>query len=148
MDRAAVRDLINTFAGDQYRQVTLALLGAVGELRYQGVKLADQPLVPANTAYWARVMMTVVDERQETLQCENRRFLSVGFITIQFFNPTTDPNALPNMDVITENMRNAYRDHPSDKIEFTRPRIIDSIPAEPNWLRANLVSDFAYRQFM
>ena len=149
MDRTVARDLINTFATERFQAVTTALVGAAGDLRYQGIKPADgEPLVPPNNHYWARVLMTVVDEYQETLRCEVRRFVSVGFITIQFFVPVVDSNAQPNLDIITEQMRNAYRGHPSSEIEFTRPRINDSIPAEPNWLRANLVSDFAYRQFM
>lgn len=149
MSRTRARDVINSFASEQYSAVTTALLGQAGDVRYQGTRPLDgQPLVPPNDRYWARVIMTVVSEPQETLRCEVRRFVTIGFITIQFFSPTVDPNAQPNLDVITERMRNAYRDHPSAEIEFTNPRINDSIPAESNWLRANLVSDFAYRQFM
>jgi hypothetical protein len=149
MDRTRARDVVNSFATEQYKAITTALLGEAGEVRYQGVKPADgQPLVPPNDRYWARVHITVVDEYQETLRCDVRRFVTVGFITIQFFNPVTDSNAQPNLDIITERMRNTYRAHPSSEIEFTRPRINDSIPAESNWLRANLIADFAYRQFM
>jgi hypothetical protein len=149
MDRTAARDAINTFATEQFQAATLALLGEAAELRYQGIKPLDGvPLVPPADRYWARVTMQVADEYQETLRCETRRFVTVGSVIIQFFCPVTDANAQPNLDIITERVRNAFRNHPSGIIEFTRPRINDNIPAEPNWLRANLVSDFAYRQFM
>jgi hypothetical protein len=79
MDRASARDAINTFSTEQFRAVTTALLGEPGELRYQGVRPAEgQPLVPPDDRYWARVTMQVADERQETLRCEVRRFVSVS----------------------------------------------------------------------
>lgn len=145
MDRTAARDDIYSFATEQFKAVTTALLGAAGELRYQG--LLD-PGIPANDKYWTRVVMQVADEYQETLRCDVRRFVTVGNVILQFFIPVIDRNAMPNLDIITEQMRNAFRNYTSSEIEFTRPRINDNIPAEPNWLRANLVSDFAYRQFM
>ena len=148
MNRAEARDLIYTFVTEAFTEVTTAATGTPGQLRYQGTAPHDQPLVPPNDAYWARVTMQVADEGQETLRCEVRRFVTVGSVIIQLFAPVVDVNAQPNMDVITEEMRNRFRNHPSDKIEFTRSRISDNIPAEPNWLRANVVSQFAYRQFM
>lgn len=145
MDRTIARDTIFTFATEQYEAVTTALLGAPAELRYQGLKDAS---VPPNDKYWTRVVIQVADEYQETLRCEVRRFVTVGNVIMQFFIPVVDVNGMPNLDIITEQMRNAFRNYRSNEIEFTRPRINDNIPAEPNWLRANLVSDFAYRQFM
>lgn len=145
MDRTTARDGIYSFSTEQFEAVTTALLTEAGELRYQGLKDAT---IPANDKYWTRVVMQVADEYQETLRCEVRRFVTVGNVILQFFAPVVDVNAMPNLDIITEQMRNAFRNHMSSEIEFTRPRIIDNIPAEPNWLRANLVSDFAYRQFM
>lgn len=145
MDRTIARDAIYSFTTEQFVAVTTALLGAPGELRYQGLQ---DPSIPTNDQYWTRVVMQVADEYQETLKCENRRFVTVGNVILQFFIPVIDPNAMPNLDIVTEQMRNAFRNHTSSEIEFTRPRINDNIPAEPNWLRANLVSDFAYRQFM
>lgn len=149
MDRTTFRDRLNTFATERFQEVTTSLLGEAGDLRYQGIKpLNDEPLVPANDRYWTRVGFQVVSEHQETLRCETRRFVTVGLVFIQFFAPVVDPNASPNLDIITEQMRNAFRKYESSEIEFTNPRINDSIPAEPNWLRANLISDLAYRQFM
>jgi hypothetical protein len=145
MDRTTARDGIYAFSKEQFEAVTTALLGAAGELRYQGVR---DPSIPSNDKYWTRVVMQVADEYQETLRCDVRRFVTVGNVIIQFFAPAVDPNAMPNLDIITEQMRNGFRNYRSTEIEFTRPRINDNIPAEPNWLRANLVSDFAYRQFM
>jgi hypothetical protein len=149
MDRSEARDLINSFVQVAFAEVTAAVTGQAGLLRYQGIKpQGEEPLVPPADAYWARVTMQVASEDQETLRCETRRFVTVGNVIIQLFFPTVDLNAQPNLDIITEQLRNRFRDHPSDKIEFTRSRVTDNIPAEPNWLRANVVSDFAYRQFM
>jgi hypothetical protein len=149
MDRSQVRDLVNSFVTEAFQEVTTALTGEAGQLRYQGIRPADgQPLVPSNEAYWARVTIQIVDEFQETLRCETRRFVTIGSVIVQMFFPVVDPNAQPNLDIITEQVRNRFRRHPSDKIELTRSRINDNIPAEPNWLRANLVSELAYRQFM
>jgi hypothetical protein len=149
MDRTEARDLINTFVGTAFAEVTTAVTGAAGQVRYQGIRPVEgEPLVPPNDVYWARVTIQVAEEVQETLKCENRRFATFGSVIVQLFFPVLDMNAQPNLDIITEQLRNRFRDHPSDKIEFTRCRVDDNIPAEPNWLRANIVSQLAYRQFM
>lgn len=149
MDRTQARDKINTFVTDAFVEVTTAVTGEAGHLRYQGIKpQGDEPLVPPDDVYWARVTIQVAEEYQETLKCEQRRFVTVGSVIVQLFFPVTDPNAQPNLDLITEQVRNRFRTYPSAEIEFTRSRVEDNIPAEPNWLRANLVSQFAYRQFI
>lgn len=148
MDRTEARDHINTFVTQAFAEVTTGV-GVDSQIRYQGIRPVEgEPLVPSNEAYWARVTIQVADEYQETLKCEDRRFVTVGSVIVQIFFPVLDLNAQPNLDIITEQLRNRFRDHPSDKIEFTRCRVDDNIPAEPNWLRANIVSQFAYRQFM
>jgi hypothetical protein len=150
MNRSQARDQINTFVTDAFGEATTAVLGAAGELRYQGIRPPDGvPLVPPNDAYWARVTLQVAAEYQETLRCDGtRRFVTAGSVIVQMFFPTLDVNAQPNLDVITEMVRNRFRTHPSAEIEFTGSRVDDNIPAEPNWLRANIVSQFAYRQFI
>jgi hypothetical protein len=149
MTRPEARDHVNTFVTEAFGEVTTDAIGEVGELRYQGIKpVGGQPLVPPADKYWARVTLQVADEYQETLRCDVRRFVTVGSVIVQLFCPVVDLNAQPNLDIITEQLRNRFRDHPSDKIEFTRSRVTDNIPAEPDWLRANVVSDFAYRQFI
>lgn len=149
MDRTQARNLINTFVKEAFTEVTTAVTGQAGHVRYQGIPpLPGDPLVPPNDVYWARVTIQIADEHQETLKCENRRFVSMGSVIVQLFFPVTDANAQPNLDIITEQMRNRFRAYPTDQIEFTRSRVEDNIPAEPNWLRANLVSQLAYRQFM
>jgi hypothetical protein len=149
MDRSQARDLINTFVTERFVEVTTDVTGQPGELRYQGVRPVEgQPLVPANNVYWARVALLVAAEPQETLRCEVRRFVTMGSAIIQLFCPTVDVNAQLNLDIIAERMRNYFRTHNSAEIEFTNARISDNIPAESNWLRANIVSDFAYRQFI
>lgn len=149
MNRSEARDQINTFVTEVFIEVTTDVTGLSGHLRYQGTRpRGEEPLVPPADCYWARVTFQVADEYQETLRCDVRRFVTVGSVIVQLFFPVVDLNAQPNADVITERMRNRFREYPSDKIEFTRSRVVDNIPAEPDWLRANVVSQFAYRQFM
>ena len=149
MNRALARDLINKFVTESFRDATTAVTGTPGELRYQGIRPATGvPLVPSNDVYWARITVQTAAESQETLRCEGkRRFVTTGSVIVQMFFPTLDVNAQPNLDLITQRVNDDFRHYPSDKIEFTRSRVDDNILAEPNWLRANLVSQFTYRQF-
>lgn len=148
MDRTQARDLINTFVTEAFGEACTAV-GQEAELRYQGIRPVDGvPLVPRNDVYWARVTLQVAAEYQETIRCDVRRFVTVGSVIVQMFFPTVDRNAQPNLDVITEMLKRRFRTYPSAEIEFTGSRVDDNIPAEPNWLRANLVSQFAYRQFI
>lgn len=149
MDRSQARDQINTFVTEAFQEATTVVTGVPGALRYQGIKPQDgEPLVPPNDAYWARVTLQVAAEYQETIRCDVRRFVTVGSVIVQIFFPVLDRNAQPNLDVMTEMVRNRFRTYPSAEIEFTGSRVDDNIPAEPNWLRANIVSQFAYRQFI
>ena len=148
MDRSQARDLINSFVTEAFSEACTTV-GKDADLRYQGIRPDEGvPLVPPNDMYWARVTLQVATEYQETIRCEVRRFVTVGSVIVQMFFPVLDVNAQPNLDVITEVLKRRFRTYPSDEIEFTGSRVDDNIPTELNWLRANLVSQFAYRQFI
>jgi hypothetical protein len=149
MDRTEARTEIYTFVTAAWAEVSATVVGTAGHMRYQGVRpQGADPLVPPNDMYWARVSLQIISEDQETLRLPPRRFVTVGHVFVQLFCPIVDINVQPNLDVIAEQLRNKFRTYQTDKIEFTRSRVADNIPAEPNWLRANVVSEFAYRQFM
>lgn len=145
MDRAGARDLIYGFIGDQYTTISTSVLSEAGQIRYGDV-VVQSPV--ANDAYWIRINMQVVLEEQETLRNGVRRFLTSGLIIVQVFAPITDVNALVNIDSIADQLRDALRIYQGNEMEFTSARISDNMPAEPNWLRANVISNYAYRQFL
>lgn len=146
MDQASARTFLYDFGRDRYREASLAVLGFEGELRYGG---APEKKVPADDLYWARISTQVVDEDQETLRNgEVRRFVTSGLVFVQLFCPVVDKRALPAMDAIAEAVRRSFRTYQGEEVEFTNARINDSVANEPNWLRANVTSEYQYRQFM
>jgi hypothetical protein len=150
MDQASSRTFLYDFGRDRYR-AACAALGIVGaELRYSGDTSGLNKTTPADDKYWARITRTVVDERQETLRngASQRRFVSNGLIFVQLFCPVTESTAQDNMDKIAELIRNDFRTYQGEECEFTSAAINDSIPSEAAWLRANVTSNYAYRQFI
>lgn len=148
MDRVEARDYIYSLVSSEWHDMTVDILGQPADIRYAGTIDKTKPAVPDNGLYWCRVSMQIVVEGQETLRQETRRYQTTGLVFVQLFCPVVDNKALTNLDLLSERMRNAFRADRSDKIEFTRSQINDSIAAEANWLRANVVSTFQYRQFV
>lgn len=148
MDRATARDAL-------YSLVAPVIVSAFDDhasetpyIRYKDVK-DSLPVTVPNDVYWAWVSTQVVSEDQETLRNGTRRFRTDGLIFVQLFIPTADAQGGTRMDLIAEDIRNVFRQRaPDDTIEFTRAKIVDNIAPEPNWLRANVVSEFQYRQFL
>lgn len=148
MDRVAARDAIYSIATAGASAAFVQVLGKPGFIRYAGVK-DDRPATIPNDVYWAQFSIQTVDDEQETLRNNERRFLVEGIVFVQLFVPVLDEQGLHHLDLLSEAIRNVFRRRaPGDKIEFTRARIVDNIKPEPNWLRANVVSEFQYRQFM
>lgn len=144
MDQALARTALYDFGTAHYNAASLAVLGAPGELRYKG---GPDFSTPDNGKYWAKITSQVVDEYQESLRLNTKRWCSIGLVFVQLFAPVTDTHAQVNLDKIAELVRNAFRLHQTE-IEFTNAVINDNVAAEPNWLRANVSSTFTYRQFM
>lgn len=145
MDKAGSRTALYDFGRDRYTEASALVLGQAGELRYGGAPQVD---TPGDDSHWARVSCRVVDEYQETLRLNTRRWVSTGLVFVQLFAPVTDKRAQPRLDAIAEMVRNAFRTWQPGELEFTSPAINDSIAPEPAWLRANVVSNYTYRQFM
>jgi len=141
----SARDFLHGFGTDHYKAATLAVLGAEGELRYGG---GPDRTTPANDKYWARIAAQVVDQRQETLRLETKRWVTTGLVYVQLFAPITDRRGQPRLDAIAELVKNAFWTHQNEEIEFTNAWINDNVAAEPQWIRANVISNFAYRQFI
>jgi hypothetical protein len=150
MDHASSRAFLYGFGRDRYRAACAALGVADPELRYGGDTSGANKELPANDKYWARISRRVVSEDQETLRngSEQRRFLTNGLVFVQLFAPVTDSKAQDNMDKIAELVRNDFRTYQGAECEFTSAAINDTIPPEPAWLRANVVSNYQYRQFI
>lgn len=147
MDQTGARTLLNDFGRDRYRAAAAAVLpGVPVQLRYGGLSEPE----PDNGSYWARVNSQVVDEPQETLRngLEQRRFRTDGLIIIQLFAPRAKSTSQTELDQIAELIRNDFRTHQSADMEFTNARIADNVQPEPNWQRANVVSNYTYRQFI
>jgi hypothetical protein len=150
MDHASSRTFLYDFGRDRYRAACLVVGIEDAELRYGGDTSGANKEPPANDKYWARISRRVVDEPQETLRNgdQQRRFVSIGLVFVQLFCPVTESNAQDNMDKIAELIRNDFRTYQGAECEFTGAAINDTIPAEPAWLRANVTSNYQYRQFI
>lgn len=146
MDRAAARTFLNDFCRDRYRLASLAATGAEGEVRYSGVPGEN----PANDTYWSRVTTHITYQGQETLRSPDltRRFLTEGLVIVQLFCPAVSELGTTALDGIAEQILTDFRTYQGADIEFTRAEITDNMPAEPDWLRANVTSIFQYRQFV
>lgn len=144
MDRVGARNFLFGFAEQQYLLAAQSL-GLAAQVRYAGSKDKSQP---ANDKYWSRISAQVVSEYQETLRCETRRFCSTGLVFVQLMCPVTDSKALTFCDQLAEMVRNSFRIYQGEELEFTNTEITDNVTAEPEWLRANVVATYQYRQFL
>jgi len=148
MDNASARTLLYDFGRDQFRLATQAVVGTQGELRYGSDPSSRAKLDPPDGTYWARVTRRIVREEQETLRLNTRRWVSEGLLFVQLFAPVSDSRALVRIDQIGEQVRNAFRTYQHAEMEFTNAWINDNVNDEPDWIRANVIADYAYRQFI
>ncbi len=149
MDTASSRSFLYSFGRDRVRAACEAL-GIDPVLRYAGDTSGANKDLPANDRYWARISRTIVDERQEGMRngVSTRKFVTEGLVFVQLFAPTVDSRAQLNLDMLAEAIRNSFRTFQGAECDFTAPAINDSIPAEPAWLRANVVSNYQFAQFI
>lgn len=147
MKRQEAKDVIYGHATAAWN-AAVAGLGIVGaEARYKDDGLEE----PNQGVYWTRMSTQTVDEQQETLRNALfvRRFVTVGLIFVQIFAPRTDNDAQANIDILSEALRDAFRDPRVDNnLEFTQAAIDDSVSPEPDWLPVTVTARFWYRQFM
>jgi hypothetical protein len=150
MDTASSRTFLYDFGRARFLAACAAIGIADPGLRYSGDTSGANKTPVANDKYWARISRSIVDERQETLRngVGQRRFVTNGLVFVQLFSPVTDSKAQDNMDKIAELVRNDFRTYQGAECEFTSAAINDTIPSEPAWLRANIVSNYQYRQFI
>lgn len=151
MNRTEARDLIYTFATEAWNDATEAVVtdDTPVAMRYQGVTQGEHAGEPAQGTFWARVSIQVVDEYQETLRVDVRRFVTIGLVFVQIFAPNTHGEAQAWSDRLAELVRNRFRERGvDDNLEFTGVAIDDNVRREPAWLPVNINGRFAYRQFI
>ena len=56
--------------------------------------------------------------------------------------------ALDRLDKIAKALRDDFRTYQGEEIEFNKAWINDSVADEPTALRANVIADYSYRQFI
>lgn len=147
MNRGSAKDVVYGHATAAWDAACTSLGIAGAQLRYKDDGLEEPPL----GTYWARMSMQTVDERQETLRNAEfvRRFVTVGLIFVKIHAPRTDNDAQENIDILSEAIRNAFRDPRVDNnLEFTQAAIDDSVRPEPAWMPIMITARFWYRQFM
>ncbi len=150
MDTASSRTFLYDFGKARFLAACAALGVLTPEVRFAGATAPGTSDQPAHDRYWARISRRVVDERQEGLRngALLRRFVSDGLVFVQLFAPVTDSRAQDNLDKLAERIRNDFRTFQGVECEFTSAAINDSVAREQAWLRANVVSNYQFRQFI
>lgn len=116
------------------------------ELRYYGLKYNTG--VPV-TKFWGRLSLQTVSEDQDTLRNVVRRFRSDGLVFLQLFMPTDHPQGARKLKQLSGELRDLFRHcTAADNVQFSRARVVDNIEPEAAWLKANVVAEFEYNQFV
>lgn len=146
MNRVDAKNEIYATVSSQWTSVLVPIVGTNNELRFFGVKYATE--VPV-TKYWGRLSLQTVSEDQETLRNNVRRYRSYGIAMLLLFAPINDSQAGNKLDRIADDLRNLFRHcTAADNVQFSRARVVDNIDPEAAWLRANVVAEFEYNQFV
>lgn len=146
MNRLDAKNEIFGVVASQWATVLTPLVGSNHEIRYFGVKYQTE--VPV-TKYWGRLSLQTVSEDQENLRNIERRYRSYGIAMLLLFAPINDAQAATKLDQISDGLRNLFRHcTAADNVQFSRARIVDNIDPEAAWLRANVVAEFEYNQFV
>lgn len=145
MNRAEAKDAIYSFGSGAVQSAFTKQGMGPATLRFGRIP-GDEP---PQGSWWARLSIQTVDEEQETLRIETRRFMTTGIAYVQLFAPNTDKKADSILDLIAEDVRNAYRiPLPDSNLEFTGAKIDDNVTPEPAWLPLLIRAQFSYRQFL
>lgn len=146
MNRVDAKNEIFDVVASQWATVLYPIVGNNHELRYFALKYPSE--VPV-TKYWGRLSLQTVSEDQDNLRNEIRRYRSYGVVFLQLFAPINAPTAATNLDKIADGLRNLFRHcTAADNVQFSRARIVDNIDPEAAWLKANVVAEFEYNQFV
>lgn len=146
MNRVDAKNEIFGVVASQWATVLTPIVGTNNELRYFGVKYPTE--VPV-TKYWGRLSLQTVNEDQENLRNDVRRYRSYGVAMLLLFAPINDAQAATNLDKISDGLRNLFRHcTAADNVQFSRARVVDNIDPEAAWLRANVVAEYEYNQFV
>ena len=147
MNRAEAKDVIYEHVLLTWRELVQELNLIDAQERYKDV-FQDEP---SNHLYWIRISTQVVHEGQESLRNGSfvRRFMTQGLVFVQIFCPRSDDNAVMYLDIISERLRNAFRQIcVNENLEFTQAAVDDSMSAGKIWLNNVVSSTFTYRQFL
>lgn len=146
MNRVDAKNEIFGAVATDWEATLTPIVGNNNELRYYGLKYANA--VPT-TKYWGRLSIQTVSEDQDTLRNGTRRYRAEGLVFVQLFAPINDSQVATKLDQIADGVRNLFRHcTAADNVQFSRARVVDNIDPEPAWLRANVVSEFEYNQFV
>lgn len=121
---------------------TSAIIGYELQVEWVGVE-NETPL--DLTKYWIRVSENTVTEEQATLRNGSfkTRYETDGLIIVQLFCPKSDAQAMEKGRSLAMLLRNTFRGKSTDCVWFRNSRI-NNLPAEDNWLRFNIISEYEY----
>lgn len=146
MNRLDAKNEIFGVVASNWGSVLNPIVGTNHEIRYFGLKYSTE--VPV-TKYWGRLSLQTVSEDQENLRNNVRRYRSYGVAMLLLFAPINDSQAATKLDQISDGLRNLFRHcTAADNVQFSRARVVDNIDPEAAWLRANVVAEFEYNQFV
>lgn len=105
----------------------------------------DQSAFPSVASPFARVRLRHLDAKQVTFgEVGNRRFESMGLVTIQVFVPLSHKLGLSLVQNLAIIARNAYRGvGTASGIWFRNAKIIEVGP-DRGWMQRNMVCEFQY----
>lgn len=123
---------------------SVAILGYVPELRFQGVPLATKP---AMDKVWLRTSQMNVTEDQASLSDinETRMFETVGLLYVQVFCPRDVAGSIENGRALASLFRDAFRQQSNSAEIWYRKQKLVELPETADNYPINVIVEFRYK---
>jgi len=139
----ALDEIFARFLTD-WKANSAAIVGYIPEVRWQD---QSEPDKPAKDKYWCRCSVNTVATEQSTLSTYvtapfKKRYYTEGFAYIQIFAPKSDAKAKQLINQLALIGQKAFR-KTSPSVCYLNATIKE-IPAEEQWIRRNVMTEFSY----
>lgn len=126
---------------DAWADVTMSVVGYLGDLRYAGKEIAT---VADKRKHWARVSTQTVREHQTAFGDRAKRYTTRGLLFVQLFSPKLDPNGADQGRQIAEGMKNCFRGKQTASSVLFQNARIQELQSDDDSFRWNVVTEYQY----